>query len=277
MSTRLNRRIGTGRTPKPPTLRHLPLYQRSLIHDLDGPLPASWSALANTADELNRLHHAVRGVPTEWLEWTAQIVRKRVERLGAPNSIMDFHLSVLRNGLIQFQESKFLCDIMENALRSAFVCKSRQHQLDGQFIYSKIPCRNNSDVWQELAIKMKESCDENTVAKLVSVMTFYQLHYTITTFWTELPSGKNGCTGFHSLFTASKHCLDGNLFKHDMGHINRIRNTIAHSKELLQPHQVRSLAQLVDKWLSPMGVILQERVSAYRQERPRFLGELEIK
>jgi hypothetical protein len=59
-----------------------------------------------------------------------------------------------------------------------------------------------------------------------------------------------------------------------MQHIRRTRNDVAHSRRLFTRDDVVILYKKVDRWVTPLGVDLMEKVEAYRRKRPKFLSEL---
>jgi hypothetical protein len=92
--------------------------------------------------------------------------------------------------------------------------------------------------------------------------------------WLFLAKSTRKEAGFSTLFWQRKFHPDAKLFEKEMKYIKGIRNDIAHSRKLFRMEDVRDLYKIARKWLEPLDVDINERIKAYRKERPKFLQEL---
>lgn len=205
------------------------------------------------------------------LAWVEAQVAERKERGVQIRNPLAYRLSVLLNGIILLQESKFICDAVENALRQSFIEHSALHQLtwnDVRVAEWKRVCRKFQA--KQKVIDKTKSIDPD----FVMCFTFYQLTQTIVYNW-KTASGRVA-PGYRNLFKGVAECGDVNRFEQDMKTLRMARNSIAHSEKLFTPEQTRQLYRKACFWLDPLEVKLSSRVLEYRSKRPRFMNDLHI-
>jgi hypothetical protein len=235
-----------------------------------------WLASATSADEYFRLAAALSTIPTTWIEWTEKIVRRGRRTKNPPVNALSYRMSILWNGIILLQETKFLCDITETALRQAILRHCHANQILLGDFYEKIPA------WKKTVdrLKLKDAVGpwllEPISEGLLSNFDFYQTSQIIAVNWNRVCC-KQFKIGFGDLFWADAACRDLNLFTKDMQTVRHARNQIAHSRALFQPHETQAIYDIAHRWLSPIDVGIGERVLRYRRDRPDFLDGILIR
>jgi hypothetical protein len=202
-------------------------------------------------------------MPRPWLEWVDRQISNYAQRGNSVRDPLQYRLSILWNGIILLQESKFIGDVTENALRRSLIDFMVIQKLS--FSDLQIPEWSKKNYDSLFSSYRKSQSDF-----IAEHFTFYQLYGTFQENWT-IPHK----AGFSVIFNNKKY-LNLAQFKVDMKNIKQIRNDIAHSRKLFRPDEVRNLYKVAHKWLIPLGVNLAERVKAYRQQRPKFLQDLEL-
>jgi hypothetical protein len=228
-----------------------------------------WLSFTKNANDYFRLAITLSSVPLSWLEWTERIVRRR----GKRKTVIDplgYRMTILWNGIILLQETKFICDIMENALRQAILRHCHKHSILLEHVHRTIPD------WEKTIKKIKRqegtdiSPSEPMSDKFLFNLTFYQTTEIISRNWSKI-DGAGPRTGFNDLFWRNQECRDRKLFEHDMRIIRNARNQIAHSKSLFQSHETQKVCSIAWKWLSPVDIGIGPRIQRYRRDRPGFL------
>ena len=229
-----------------------------------------WLSFATSADEYFQLAATLSNVPLSWIEWVEQIVRREEQRNNAAVDRLGYRMAILWSGMILLQETKFLCDIIENALRQVILRHSYKHRIPLSEFYRTIP------EWKQTVRRLKgEQGTETSLAEpiaenLVMNFTFYQVSECISRNWNRI-DGNKFIVGFADLFWKHRQCRDRNLFVHDMRTIRGARNQIAHSKSLFQPCETQKICDIALKWLTPVDIGIVPRVLRYRKDRPGFL------
>lgn len=227
-----------------------------------------WLELTLNTAQFYELRGILSGIPRPWLEWVDKQVDNYSQRGNNVRNPLQYRLSILWNGIILLQESKFIGDMTENALRRSFIDFINIHKLS--FSDLLVPEWNAKKFDSILADYPKSQSDF-----IAEYFTFYQLYGTFQENW-HSPRYNNTIKEGFSNFFRNKKRLDLPQFQNDMKGIKQIRNDIAHSRRLFSPDEVRNLYMVAHKWLTPLGVNLAERVKGYRQQRPRFLQDLKL-
>lgn len=225
-----------------------------------------WMELVESEGDFYSLCNAIRGVPISWLDWTEQIAQGNAGR-GLPiNDPLAYRLSVLQNGIVNMQESKFVVDTLENAIRVALVEFSGKYKILIDDVLPTIP--DGCKIYPR----------PHSISELASSLTFYQLTATLQRNWNSLSISENGTraavSGYWRIFEAAKCCRDVNRFRNDMNFARSLRNDIAHSRRLFSQSEVDQLHRAACKWLAALHIDVLQRVAKYRELRPRFLDSL---
>lgn len=229
----------------------------------------SWFALAQTLDEHVLLIRTFNGIPKEWIEWSEKRVVSATGRGIIVANPLSYRLSVLWNGLILLQESKFLCDSIENALRNVYILHSTEFNFN---LLDTIDVLPNKSKWESKISALKPSMDINS---LIMDFSFGELTQMFYRNWYKI--GNNASIpGFISLFYTNVSCRDASLFINEMSFVRNQRNEIAHSKRLFLSKETTRLFKIAQKWLTPLHVDIEHKIINYRVSRPRFLQELGI-
>lgn len=234
--------------------------------DLNSPPYSNWLELTKNSNQFYELRNVLSGTPRPWLEWVDKQVYNYTQRGNLVHNPLQYKLSILWNGIILLQESKFIGDMTENALRRSIVDFMAIQELT--FSDLQIPEWNKK--FDTVFLEYRKSQSDF----IAEYFTFYQLYGTFQENWSS-PKKNSHKTGFGIIFNNKKQ-LDLVQFKTDMKDIKQVRNDIAHSRKLFRPDEVKNLYKVANKWLTPLGVNLYERVKGYRQQRPRFLQDLDF-
>ncbi|MBI5353553.1 MAG: hypothetical protein HZB50_13005 [Chloroflexi bacterium] len=222
-----------------------------------------WLELTKNSKQFYELRNVLSGMPSHWLEWVDKQIHDYAQRGNLIRDPLQYRLSILWNGIILLQESKFIGDVTENALRRSLIDFMVIQKLT--FSDLQIPEWGKKNYTSLFSGYRKSQSDF-----IAEYFTFYQLYGTFQENW-AIPQR----TGFGVIFNNKKY-LNLAQFKADMKNIKQIRNDIAHSRKLFRPDEVRNLYKVAYKWLIPLSVNLAERVRAYRQQRPNFLQDLDF-
>jgi hypothetical protein len=117
------------------------------------------------------------------------------------------------------QETKFLCDTVENALRVAVARHSVHRNIALDEIQRQIPA------WDRLAKSFERdhgqaiSIQQPISDALLAAMTFHQLTTLIKANWNRVSGAKLFKRGFADLFWHDRLCRDVNAFGRDMDNI----------------------------------------------------------
>lgn len=260
-----NRRGGAIEMPGP---QPSPLLQRHLFNEQPS---AGWLQLTESEDEFLEVLSIVNGTPRDWLE-SVEARAVDVERRGVKiEKPLAYRLSILWNGIIFLQETKYLCDLVETVLRQALVTYCSNGSIPVRAIAP------TARAWRSIRRQYKAthsadvSMEEPPSIALLSCFTFYQLTETVLHSWRSFSGFDSSIRGFASLFWHSRVCRDSNLFRGDMKYLRGLRNDIAHTKRLLQGFEAERAYRVATRWLQPIGIKVDTRVMAYQRERPRFL------
>lgn len=233
---------------------------------------AAWANRCTSVAEVVALSNLLSGVPAEWIEWAerrAVAVEARGVHIRKP---LGYRITVLWNGIIHLQESKFICDALENTLREAANrCLSKEGVELGALL-SSLP-RNQEK--QTSSRDSRAAAIPRNVDNLCS-LSFYQLTELYARFWMTMLIGDRRLSGFRQVFVPPARCRSADAFRADMATIRHRRNDIAHSKKLPLPSETQELYRLACLWLSSLGLQLSDRVKVYRSYRPRFLRDLTL-
>jgi hypothetical protein len=247
-----------------------------LSHKVLGTSPCrDWLALTENADDFFRLATTLSGIPTTWLRWTEKIVagrqRKNRHRVADP---LGYRMSVLWNGIIFQQETKFLCDVMENALRLGILKHSHRRNVLLEHVDRTFPKKP----WERLLEMIEKdqsvriSPSEPLQEILLINLTFYQTCEIVSRNWNRIKHSDAFIVGFGDLFWKNKACRDGKLFEREMKVVREARNKIAHSKALFEIHETQRVYDIVRKWSSPIDATgIDNRIARFRRNRPSFL------
>lgn len=227
-----------------------------------------WLMYVKTAKEYDRLETTLEGIPEFWIDWVEKQVKSAEKRGIKIDNQLSYRIASLWNGIVLLQESKFICDTVENALRKAvedFIFKN-------SLSYQQLIIPN----WKRISIEVEQLPNGPSISIILKHMTFYELCGLINKNWSGIPKFNRSVTGLCTIFWNSFECRDKNMFISDMGFIRRERNRIAHSKELFKSSDTQKLYKISCRWLKPLNVELKERILSYRNIRPNFLNDLHL-
>lgn len=234
-----------------------------------------WIQLTKTKADLEFLLRAFHVIPKEWLTWVDKKIESSQSRGYKIIRPLEYRLNTLWNGIILLQETKYICDVLENAIRQLILNHIDTYELTyhdfSEFVFR----------WKKIMEKYESNnCkidhQEKVSTQFLMTLSFHQLTEIIYAGWTKV-SHKPTIIGFGNYFRRIKNCRDLNVFRREMDIIRKNRNLIAHSHKLFSKDEAQNLFEYANKWLIPLGVNLSEKVVTYRSQRPRFLQELLIK
>ena len=244
------------------------LYKQSPYND--------WLQYASTYKEFNDLLKIFHYVPQTWLEWVDDKILNQNKQGLEINNQLKYRISLLNNGVILLQEGKYICDIVENALRQIVICNININNPTYTFFKRILP--DWEDTFSRYKYNNRNVQEENVVdISFIISLSFYQIIEIIYRLWKDdfyFPQGY--ISGHGNYFRRESRCRDRNEFKKDMTSIRRKRNIIAHSKHLLIKDDVQMLYRKSNKWLLPLDISLSDKIVQYRSQRPNFLSELLI-
>ncbi len=270
-----DRRIGKEGVLSMPTSRSPSLISLLSSNTHSTPPVCEWIKSATTEQEMTALLLAVQGIPSAWLEWTEKEVKLIESRDREIQSRVAYALATLWNGVTLLQECKFLCDVLENALRTGFIC----YVLLNKITYAQIYPPKYQEKIRNISKLIGDDPTSVVHPGFIFETGFEQLTKTMALNWKSIPSADLDCKtpldGFSSLFWDEVRCRDVNLFQNHMSTIRKARNDVAHTKRLFSNSELRELSKLVCIWLKPLNVEIMQKVAAYRNNRPRFLQDLD--
>lgn len=233
----------------------------------------SWLKCARTYEDCVQLERWLIGIPAPWVEWAERVVKSREHRSPPIEQPLQYRMSILSNGITILQETKYICDIMENTLRQMIY----SHCLSEKIQWKDLRCPNHSGLEKRVInAGISVSPDEPISITLLMHSDFHQAIEIITTNWRTFQRVNRPTMGFINLFGRQKECRDLERFKSEMKQIRDARNRIAHSRELFQKYELQALYKICDHWLKPLGVNTSDRILDYRRNRPRFLESLNL-
>ena len=228
-----------------------------------------WLRYVRNAEDFFKLSSTFQGLPATWFRWVEEQTLA-AERRGV--TIIDplaYRMSALWNGIVLLQESKFICDTIENALRKSLT----DFILEKAITYNELTIPNWNRIQKNIGGRFDEVVSQSDI---VLYFTFYELYETIVNNWHGIPRKRSQKPGFKNMFWKNNECRDMNRFKWDMKKVNNERNHIAHSKKLYKLPETQLLYKIASVWLVPLNVEVKERILTYRSKRPKFLTEVEL-
>lgn len=258
-------------TPRTPSLTSILASQVEI-----SPPVCDWIQELKTEEELVRLLLTVRGIPTSWLEWAEKKAKSVEKRKGVLQYRVGYVLSTLWSGVTLLQECKFLCDLLENALRTGFINWVVLNKVTYGHLTPTIPS------WRKITdrnphLRLNDGSMPFPAGAVIE-FDFYQLTETIVRNWRFIPAPRTtyqSVRGFCNLFRHDARCRDVAVFERHMKFVRGVRNDIAHSKRLFDIGELRKLNKVVCTWLKPLNIELMEKVAIYRSRRPNFLHYLD--
>lgn len=270
-ATYANYRIGKGEV-----MRNLNPHGSSFLYSpIYGAEPyASWIALARTERELDYLQELFRVVPKGWIEWVNRRVEKKIAAGTGVRNMLDYKLSVLTHGMISLQETKYICDILENALRQVVINHALKTGIRYCHLSPYVPMFGETFA-RYVQGRGETSEDAVVTPEFIMSLSFYQLVETISRKWKTLLH-EPYIRGFGQYFANHKACRDYRMFRREMTVVRSNRNVIAHTQNLMSDEQTRQVFELSRKWLAPLEIDLYDKVALYREHRPEFLKEIKL-
>ena len=237
----------------------------------------NWLALAKDAGHFFDLARTLSHIPTSWIAWAEKIFEKRLRgsRKRKIEFPLTYRMNILWNGIVLQQETKFLCDLMENALRLGILKHSHRWGVAFVDIERTIPAKRLTDLIKAIEKQSgTEVVRSNVIQEIVLLsFTFYETSEIIVRNWSKIQRPDQGIAGFGDLFWKDKSCRDQKLFQRDMKTVRDARNKIAHSKALFEVHETRKVYHVVQRWLRPIDKLaLDEGIAGFRRHRPDFLN-----
>lgn len=233
-----------------------------------------WLQFSNSPYELQTLKRIFCYTPKDWLEWVDSKISSSEKRGIIIHNQLHYRLSILRKGLINLQEAKYICDVLENALRQVVISHINSNEITYKQLKEYMPEWDRSNAIYKKSNKtivLSNIVDAN----FILILNFYPLSEIISRKWIFFSKELN-IPGFGIYFRLSKKCRDSNVFEKDMKIIRGFRNYIAHSKKLFSIDEVQKLYKLSSKWLLPIDIELSQKILSYRMQRPGFLQDLDI-
>ncbi len=231
-----------------------------------GPTVSLWLNLVESETEFLALCTALRGIPANWVDWAEDIVNQRIARGVIVLKPLPYRLAILRNGMVNLQECKYLVDAMENALRVEALEHARKVRIE------------LGDITHRLPDFSKYNPAPTTLPAWIASSTFSHLTELFTRNWTyvwiSFVPGKVRVPGFWQVFQDNKHCRDVNQFRRAMASARRYRNDIAHTRRLFTFTEIQHLYNDMSNWFEAMHLDIGSRVKNYRSVRPKFLDGL---
>ena len=159
----------------------------------------SWLNYSTTTSDYLRLASTLSGIPKPWIEWVENQAIQRLKRDILIKNPLPYRLSILWNGIILMQETKFICDVLENAYRQGIYSHCSRLKVKLFNLQASIPSFRQAAGQYTKETKMK--IDEETIipAEFLSCFTFYQLTETMVRNWKKINIEKVNSDGFASL------------------------------------------------------------------------------
>lgn len=170
-----------------------------------------WLNYTTKAEDYIILATTLSGVPKLWLEWVEKEVINSVKRGINIKNPLSYRMSVLWNGIILLQETKFICDILENAFRQGIYSHTSRFGIKYGEIEKLIPEKNSLEEKYRKEEKDSIVFDSPIKASFLTYFTFYQLTETIVRNWKIIYTTKIQYEGFSKLFWTDIKCRDKNL------------------------------------------------------------------
>jgi len=241
-------------------------------NDLGFPPYRDWLSLTKTAGKYFALAHTLSSFPPAWIKWADRKALLCSRRGFVTKDPIAYRMAILWNGIILLQESKFLCDMMENSLRIGVYRHCVLRAVPLQSIYVRSWERTRSRFEKDYKTKLDLSAPIPEL--MLSSMDFGLIPQLITDNWRRIKLSPSFEIGFGDLFWRKRACRDKNLFAHDMGVIREAHNALAHSKKLFEETEVLRIYSVVQRWLDAIDIGLAPRIAQYRQHRRDYLAEI---
>ncbi len=206
-------------------------------------------------DEVHRVQGTISGIPEHWLIWADRQKSARDLRGEPLTASLRYKEQTLQQGIIALQECKYICDLVENALRQSL-----------SMHINELGMQQSS----ALIISGRSRLSPQPVDNLDALgrITFGELTETIGRYWKRYPSHH---LGFRQAVWGIPACRQLRVFSRDMDSIRALRNVIAHSRHPVSTDDARRLCAESRLWLEALGVNLSEKLRQYREHRPQFL------
>ena len=227
---------------------------------------AKWLSLTKETTEFLTLIELFNSIPIEWVIYIERNIEKVKKRGIIIRDPLSYRLSCLWNGIVLSEESKFITDTLETALRQIFCDKLITIGRNREYLVNTIPLLERG--FKEVLIEKNNEVNSRDISKL----SFYQIHETIGRNWNYIVS-LYGSEGFKEYFLSKKR-LYSSVFNKNMKYCRQQRNNIVHFRKLITPCELNSLYSIVNGWLTPLSVDLKQRVLKFRKKRPKFLEPL---
>jgi hypothetical protein len=221
---------------------------------------SEWAGDARDPEQFFALLRMASCCPTRWLEWVENRYSAIIRDGRAVRDPLRYRLAVLQTGVVHLQEAKFICDLLENALRTRL---------------EEWPSRNalGASAMAFALYRPTDAAQDGTVPSLYN-LSFYELTETYRLNWKAFPFQHAVAPGLRKLFWSQPSCRDVNAFLHDMKWVRLVRNEIAHTRKLFSADDLRWLFGIANKWMLALGADSASRITEYRTRRPRFLEVL---
>jgi hypothetical protein len=231
-----------------------------------------WLAGAKTAGEYARLASILTSFPESWLRWADSVARRRLRNRTDIANALGYRMAVLWRGIVMLQESKFLCDALENALR---VCVQRYCEKEAIEL-GAIAISKWDRPLKTAARKIGAAIDKSQPIPeaLLVEFNFSDLTEGVAANWKVIKTARGQVRGFSLLFWSENCCRDKKLFIHEMNMVRDARNRIAHSTKLFEEAEMQSLFKIVKRWLAALNIDIEPRLHRYRKLRKDFLAEI---
>lgn len=230
-----------------------------------------WLHHARTGEECLQAAGALSSFPDDWIDW-AEKIATRIEADGKVlSSPLGYRLTIILNGFILLQESKFICDIVENSFRMIVAKQVQSLSLTTGEVSKSIPgwksLKNRLERERELELGDKSEFPNKVLLEL----TFHQVVIIIYQNWRRIYARCGTQTGFKLYFSRDQRYQDSNKFLSDATYVRKFRNKVAHSNRLFQSSETQKLYRVSSNLVASQNGNLNERVLNYRRSRPRFL------
>lgn len=209
-------------------------------------------------DEVHRVQDTISGIPEHWLIWADRHKSARDLRGEPLNASLRYKEQTLQHGIIALQECKYMCDLVEIALRQSLSTHIRELGMQQS---------------SALIISGRARLNPQPLDNLDALgrITFGELTESIGRYWKRYPSHH---LGFRQAVWGIPACRQLRVFSRDMDSIRAMRNVIAHSRHPVSADGARRLYAESRAWLEALGVNLTEKLRQYREHRPQFLHPL---
>lgn len=187
---------------------------------------------------------------------------------------IEYRLDILQRGTVLLQETKFICDLLENVLRQLIIIHKTEHDITYNMF--KRNCPDWEATFNRYDKEKKINLNDVIATNFIMTLTFYQITEIISRNWIFVCKTPTYIRGLGNYFRKSASCREVGVFNREMKKVRDTRNAIAHSQKLFSKDDIQNIFNLVNKWLEPIDIDISQKVLSYRKDRPRFLEDLEI-